>query len=159
MELDDIFALVSLMFFFGLIFFALKKPKLIDRLEAIFVCLIGTVSYGFLCGSYNLESSALSVVFAIAFAVFFLGMIFFVLREPKFMKKWQAISICFFGFLAYGFLFGLICYDEFKYNSYVKSIAQDTETIKTERINIMENIDNSNIPKERLYVYAKEKDL
>ncbi|MCY6957013.1 hypothetical protein [Clostridium brassicae] len=110
MGLEDIFLLIALVFLIIMMFFIFKKPKLVDKIEAIFVCLLGGLTYAFLCGSYQLEYSPLLVIFAMPFIMFFLGVIFFIIREPSFMKKWQAISICLFGFVAYGMLVGA-CYN------------------------------------------------
>lgn len=106
MELDEIFALISLLFFLGMIFFIFKKPKLMDKLEAVLICLLGSLVYGVLCADYSLGNPAVGSIFGIGCATFFVAIIFFSFRKPRLVAKWQAISLSLFGFISYGALWG-----------------------------------------------------
>lgn len=106
MDLSDIFASISLFFFLCMIFFILKKPRLMDRLDAVLICLLGSLSYGVLCADYSLNIPAIVTILGIGCAIFLIFIIFFSFRKPKFVTRWQAISLSTFGFLVYGMLWG-----------------------------------------------------
>ncbi|WP_123053152.1 hypothetical protein [Clostridium sp. JN-1] len=115
MELDYIFALISIIFFITMIVFYFKRPKFMNKLESMLVCLLGCLLYGFLCGDYyasskyRFESSALSAVFGMVGEIFLVALIYVSFSEIKCMEKWQAIVISLFGFLFYEALSG-VCY-------------------------------------------------
>lgn len=59
----------------------------------------------------------LDIIFFIAFLVFFIGLIISIFSKPQKIKKWEAILICLIGVIAYGSLFGAVCYDEIHINT------------------------------------------
>lgn len=107
MKLEYIFALISMIFLLVAIVYVFKKPRYFERIEVIFISLLGTWIYGGICGASQVEVSIVGVILGIVTGVFFITLIFCIFSKPVYMEKWKAILICFIGFMYYGILFGL----------------------------------------------------
>lgn len=55
MKLEYIFALISMLVLLVAIIYIFKKTKSLEKIEVIFICLLGTWIYGGICGGYQVE--------------------------------------------------------------------------------------------------------
>ncbi|MCD3216948.1 hypothetical protein FDJ70_07475 [Clostridium botulinum] len=91
MDLGYFFLGISILFLIGTIFFMCKKVYFIDKLEAVFICLSGFFAYGLLCGGYYSDYSEYDIVWVLTAFISIMIMIFFLIRKPKYLKRWEVI--------------------------------------------------------------------
>ncbi|MCD3252502.1 hypothetical protein [Clostridium botulinum] len=91
MDLSDLFLCISILFLIGAIFFICKKVDFVDRLEAIFICLSGSFSYGLLCGGYYSDEFDYDIVWILTASMSIIITVFFLIRKPKYLKRWEVV--------------------------------------------------------------------
>lgn len=108
-QLSNLLIAVSLLFLCMGIMFIFKKPRFLDKAEAILVCVLGFLMYSSLGSSYSFKEPILAIIFFEIAIIFLWAIIFFIFVKPQYIERWQAILVSLLGLCIYATLFSMAC--------------------------------------------------
>lgn len=104
MDVTYIFIILSAFFILAMMYFFIKRPENMNRLEVSIFCLLGFFNYVLLALFCFSREEFLVAIFALASLIFLFVGIFLVVEKKLLPEIWPICSICFLGTAVYATL-------------------------------------------------------